>query len=404
MAQLHFTLDSDFFVGLFSETKDEAFGKLMEALLNQVLQAESTEQLGANNYERSQERSDYRNGTRTRSLTTRIGKIELQVPRHRNVPFKTSLFENYQRNEQALITTMMEMVVQGISTRNVKKVTEELCGESFSKSTVSEICKELDVPIKHFKERLLPEHYPFIIVDAIYLKVREDHRVKSKALFVAIGINNTGHKEVLGFEVYDSEKVNTWKDFFESLKSRGLRGVDIVISDAHAGLVEAIKESFSGSSWQRCQAHFTRNIIDKCPKKYSTGLASELRDMFNATTIEEARRLKESIYDEYQDVANEAMVVLDEGFEDSITIMALPSKYRIALRTSNIIERENREIRRREKVIQIFPNTESIIRLIGAVLQDDHNDWSVSHRIFDMKEYYDKLSSIQSNLLKIKAA
>lgn len=357
MAQLHFTLDSDFFVGLFSETKDEAFGKLMEALLNQVLQAESAEQLGASNYERSKERSDYRNGTRTRSLTTRIGKIELQIPRHRNVPFKTSLFENYQRNEQALITTMMEMVVQGISTRNVKKVTEELCGESFSKSTVSEICKELDVPIKHFKERLLPEHYPFIIVDAIYLKAREDHRVKSKALFVAIGINNTGHKEC-----------------------------------------------FSGSSWQRCQAHFTRNIIDKCPKRYSTGLASELRDMFNAATIEEARRLKETIYDEYQDVANEAMVILDEGFEDSITIMALPSKYRIALRTSNIIERENREIRRREKVIQIFPNTESIIRLIGAVLLDDHNEWSVGHKIFDMKEYYDKLNSIQSNLLKIKAA
>ena len=186
MAQLHFTLDSDFFVGLFSETKDEAFGKLMEALLNQVLQAESTEQLGASNYERSQERSDYRNGVRTRTLTTRIGKIELQVPRHRNVPFKTSLFENYQRNEQALITTMMEMVVQGVSTRNIKKVTEELCGESFSKSAVSEICKELDVPVKHFKERLLPEHYPFIIVDAIYLKAREDHRVKSKALFVAI--------------------------------------------------------------------------------------------------------------------------------------------------------------------------------------------------------------------------
>ena len=178
MAQLHFTLDHDFFVGLFSETKDEAFGKLMEALLNQVLQAESAEQLGAGNYERSAERSDYRNGTRTRYLTTRIGKIELQVPRHRNVPFKTCLFENYQRNEQALISTMMEMVIQGVSTRNVKKVTEELCGESFSKSTVSEICKELDVPIKHFKERLLPEHYPFIIVDAIYLKAREDHRVK----------------------------------------------------------------------------------------------------------------------------------------------------------------------------------------------------------------------------------
>ena len=204
--------------------------------------------------------------------------------------------------------------------------------------------------------------------------------------------------------VYDSERTNTWKDFFEDLKSRGLRGVDIVVSDAHAGLVEAIKECFSGSSWQRCQAHFTRNIIDKCPKKYSTGLATELRDMFNSSTIEEARRLKESIYDEYQDVAAEAMAILDEGFEDSITIMALPSKYRIALRTSNIIERENREIRRREKAIQIFPNTESIIRLIGAVLQDDHNDWSVAQRLFDMKEYYDKLNTIQKTLLKIKAA
>lgn len=404
MAQLHFTLDYDFFVGLFSETKDEAFGKLMEALLNQVLQAESSEQLGAENYERSAERSDYRNGTRTRSLTTRIGKIELKVPRHRNVPFKTTLFDTYQRNEQALITTMMEMVVQGVSTRNVKKVTEELCGESFSKSTVSEICKELDVPIKHFKERLLPEHYPFIIVDAMYLKVREEHRVKSKALFVAIGVNNTGRKEVIGFEVYDSEKSNTWKDFFSRLKNRGLRGVDIVVSDAHAGLVEAIKECFAGSSWQRCQAHFTRNIIDKCPKRYSAGLASELRDMFNASTVDEARRLRSSIYEEYNDVAPDAMAILDEGFEDSITVMALLFKYRIPLRTSNIIERENREIRRREKVIQIFPNTESIIRLIGAVLQDDHNDWAGGHRLFDMKEYYDKLNSIQKMLLKLKAA
>lgn len=398
MAQLNFTLDYDFFIGLFSESKDEAFGKLMEAILNQVLKAESAEQLGADNYERSDERNDYRNGSRTRSLTTRIGKIELQVPRHRNKPFKTMLFENYQRNEQALIATMMEMVVQGVSTRNVQKVTEELCGESFSKSTVSEICKELDIPVKQFKERLLPERYPFIIADAIYLKVREDHRVKSKALYVAVGINNTGYKEIIGFEVYDSEKRNTWKEFFEGLKNRGLRGVDFVISDAHSGLVEAIKESFPGSTWQRCQAHFTRNIIDKCPKKYCTGLASELRDMFNASTLEEARRLKNSIIKEYQEVADESMEILDTGFEDAVVIMNLPSKYRRVLRTSNIIERENREIRRREKVIGIFTNVESIIRLIGAVLYDDHNDWSNRQRCFDMTEYYEKQSSILMKL------
>lgn len=290
------------------------------------------------------------------------------------------------------------------------KVTCAVCVDISDKEMMNNIGLEgMDAVVIATAEHLDSSVMALMIVKEIgvpYVLAKADGTLKGepKALFVAIGINNTGHKEVLGFEVYDSEKVNTWRDFFENLKSRGLRGVDIVISDAHAGLVEAIKESFSGSSWQRCQAHFTRNIIDKCPKKYSTGLASELRDMFNAATIEEARRLKESIYDEYQDVANEAMTVLDEGFEDSITIMALPSKYRIALRTSNIIERENREIRRREKVIQIFPNTESIIRLIGAVLQDDHNEWSVGHKIFDMKEYYDKLSSIQSNLLKIKVA
>ena len=404
MAQLHFTLDYDFFVGLFSDSKDGAFGKLMEVMLNQVLKAESSQQLNAENYERSDERLDYRNGTRERSLTTRIGKIELQVPRHRNIPFKTALFENYQRNEQALISTMMEMVVQGVSTRNVQKVTEELCGETFSKSTVSEISKELDVPVKQFKDRLLPDHYPFIIVDAIYLKAREDHRVRSKALFIAVGINHTGHKEVIGFNVYDAEKTSTWKSFFESLKSRGLRGVDIIISDAHAGLREAIKECFGGSSWQRCQAHFMRNILDKCPRKYAAGLASELRDMFNSSTAEEARRLEKSIYDEYKDLAEESMSILEEGFEDSITVMALPSKYRIALRTSNIVERENREIRRREKVIQIFPNTDSVIRLIGSVLMDDHNNWSNSQRLFDMKEYYDKQGIIQHKLHSSYAA
>ncbi len=395
MAQLHFTLDYNFLIGLFSESKDEAFAKLMEALLNQVLKAESTEQLGVENYQRSGSRKDYRNGSRTRGLVTRIGKLELEVPRHRNSPFKTVLFENYQRNEQALIATMMEMVVQGVSTRNIQKVTQELCGENFSKSTVSEICKELDIPVKAFKERLLPEKYPFIIADAMYIKVREDHRIRSKALMIAIGVNPDGRKEVLGFDIYDAEKINTWKNFFEGLKSRGLRGVDLVISDSHKGLVESIKECFPGASWQRCQAHFSRNILDKCPRKYMSGLASELTAMFNSSTLEESRRLKNAIIDDYQDVALAAVQTLDEGFEDAMTIMYLPMKYRQTLRTSNIVERENREIRKREKVIQIFPNVESALRLLGAVLMDDHNDWSTRHRLFDMTEYYSKSTEIK---------
>jgi transposase-like protein len=398
MAQLHFTLDYDFLVGLFAESKDDAFAKLMEALLNQVLKAESAEQLGAENYERSDGRKDYRNGSRPRSLTTRIGKLELEVPRHRNVPFKTILFENYQRNEQALIATMMEMVVQGVSTRSVQKVTEELCGEKFSKSTVSEICKELNIPVREFKGRLLAEKYPFVMADAMYIKVREEHRVVSKAFFIAIGINSNGQKEVLGFDVYDAERIDTWKDFFEGLKSRGLRGIDIITSDSHQGLVEAITQCFPGTSWQRCQAHFTRNILAKCPKKYMAGLASELKPMFQASTIQEARRLRDSIIDEYQDVAPEAVSILENGFEDSMTIMVLPSKYRQTLRTSNLIERENGEVRKREKVIKIFPNRESVIRLLGSVLLDDHNDWSTRTRVFNMTDYYDKQSSIQAKL------
>ena len=397
MAQLHFTLDYDFLIGLFAESSDKAFAKLMEALLNQVLKAESSEQLGAENYQRSGSRKDYRNGTRMRGLVTRIGKLELEVPRHRNAPFKTILFENYQRNEQALIATMIEMVVQGVSTRNIKKVTEELCGESFSKSAVSEICRELDIPVKTFKERLLPEKYPFIMSDAMYIKVREDHRIRSKALLLAIGINPDGKKEVLGFDICDAERTNTWKTFFESLKSRGLRGVDLVVSDSHKGLVEAIRECFPGASWQRCQAHFSRNILDKCPKKYMAGLASELTLMFNSSTLDEARRLRNTIIEEYSDVADSAMQTLDEGFEDAMTIMYLPIKYRQSLRTSNIIERENREIRKREQIIQIFPNVESAIRLLGAMLMDDHNDWSTRQRVFEMTEYYSKIIEIKKH-------
>lgn len=400
MAQVNFTLDYEFLVGLFKEDKNQAFGKLMEVILDQMLKAESAQQLGAENYERADGRKDYRNGTRKRSLVTRVGRIELEVPRHRNVPFKTILFENYERNEQALIASMMEMVVQGVSTRNIKKITEELCGETFSKSTVSEICKELDEPVKQFRYRLLSGRYPFVIVDAMYIKVREEGRIVSKAVLIAVGINTEGRKEILGFSLCDTEKELTWKEFLEELKSRGLRGVDIVISDSHQGLVKAIQECFPTASWQRCQVHLTRNILDRTPKKYQAGLKSELSSMFKAVTIKEARRLRDEIYEEYKDVAENAMRILDEGFEDAMTIMALPEKYRIALRTSNILERENREIRRREQVIQIFPNLKSAERLIGAVLLDDHDDWMTQHRLFGMAEYFDKEVDIMKAIHK----
>jgi transposase-like protein len=398
MAQLHFTLDYEFFVGLMSDSKDEAFGKLMKALLDQVLMAESKEQLGAGEYERSDQRMDYRNGTRERSMGLRIGKITLAVPRHRNVPFKTALFETYQRNEQALISAMMEMVVQGVSTRKISKVTEELCGMSFSKSMVSEICKEMDVALTDFRERRLDKKYPFVLVDAMYIKVRQDGKVRSRGILWAMGINLQGRKELLGIKLCEEETKESWISFFHSLKARGLANVDVITSDAHSGLVPAIKECFEGSTWQRCQFHFHRNILDKAPKKYQMAIAEQVREMFETSSIEAARRMRDEIIKEYEDVAKSAMTVLDDGFEDAMAVMALPSKYRKVLRTTNLVERENKEIRRREKVISIFPNEESAVRLITAVLMDRHETWQSRSRTFDMQQYLENRIIIRRNM------
>lgn len=401
MTQLNFTLEKDFFIGLFTKGKEDAFGELMECMLNQFIQAESAEKLKAEDYERSSERTDYRNGTRERTITTRIGRITLKIPRHRNEPFHTTLVENYQRNEQALITTMIEMVVQGIATRSIEKVTEELCGTKFSKSTVSNLCKQLDEEVLKFKNRPLEGIYPFVMADAMYVKVREDHRVRSKALMIALGINKDGRKEIIGFDVCESETKHGWTEFFASLKARGLHGLDLITSDNHEGLVNAIKTSFPNVAWQRCQFHFTRNILDKAPKRYQGGLSIELREMFDSNTLSEAKAKMNQIIEDYQDIAGEAMRALDEGFYDAMNIMSLPQKYRKILRTSNILERENQELRKREKVIKIFPNVESVVRLMGAVLMDDNDEWSVRSRVLAMTEYLENRDQLKFKMKRV---
>lgn len=400
MEQLQFTLEKDFFVGLFKESKENAFAQLMEEILNQVLVAESDEIVGAAPYERCAGRKDSRNGFRERSLNLRVGKLTLKVPRHRNVPFKTMLFDEYQRNEQALILTMMEMVVQGVATRNVQKITEQLCDTQFSKSTVSDLCKRIEVPVENFRTRSLKQDYPFLMVDAIYFKHRENGHAVSKAFMVALGISQEGYKEILGFDLYDQETEETWVSFLSGLKERGLAGVDLITSDAHTGLRAAIQKCFPQVPWQRCQFHFKKNILDKVKKKDRAGLGMLLRDMFDATSIEEARKLRDRILDEYQPRDPEAMQCLEEGFEDSMNVLALPLLYRKTLRTSNMLERENRELRRRQKPIGLFENEASIMRLMGAVLLDDHESWAKRSRSFRMEEYYQKRTSVKPALEK----
>ena len=368
MAQINITLNQDEILQLLSQNSNEAFKTLFQESLNSVLKAESSEQLNAEPYERSEKRTDSRNGSRERTLNTRIGTIVLSVPRHRNQPFKTMIFENYSRSEAALVSTMTEMVVNGVSTRKVSKVVETLCGTSFSKSTVSELCKDLDVEVNKFRKRPLTEDYPFLYVDATYFKTRENHRTISKALFVALAINHRGKYEIIGFDTFEKESKDTWFLFLDSLKKRGLKGIQLVTSDSHEGIIYGLSRVFPEVPWQRCQFHFIKNILDKTPKKYQEGLRSELHAMFNSPDLKTAIKKRDAIIENYCDIAPGAMECLDKGFNDSVTVMAIPESLRRIMRTSNHIERLNKELKRRSNVIGVFPNEASILRLMGAVL------------------------------------
>ena len=402
MAQLNITLNQDEILQLLLVDREEAFRKLLQRTLNDILKVESQEQLQAAPYERSDSRLDSRNGLRDRELKTRIGRITLAVPRHRNVPFKTLIFDNYSRSEAALVTAMAEMVVNGVSTRKVSRVIESLCGTSVSKSSVSEIYKNLDKEVESFRNRPLEGRYPFLTVDATYFKVRENNRVISKALMIAYGTNKQGHREILGFAAYRNESKDTWQDFLKSLKKRGLKGVIMITSDAHEGIIHAISEVFPTVPWQRCQFHFSRNVVDKTPKKYQTGIRAELQEMFACNTLKEARNKKDQIIQEYQDVAETAMSCLDEGFESAMTAMILPLGMQRFFRTSNAVERLNKELKRRSQVIGIFPNEESLIRLMGSVLIEQ-NSLSQSGKVIFKKESYEALltSDVQEKLLVI---
>ena len=382
MAQFNITLNQEEILQLLLEDRGDAFKSILQASLNKILQVESSEQLKAATYERSEDRTDSRNGTRERELNTRIGRIVLHVPRHRNVPFKTLVFDNYSRSEAALIASMAEMVVNGVSTRKVSRVMETLCGTSFSKSTVSEVCKDLDKAVAEFRTRSLEGEYPFLTVDATYFKVRENSRIISKAFMIAYGTNAQGHREILGFGVYANESAATWTDFLMGLKKRGLTGVLMITSDAHEGILAAIGKVFPTVPWQRCQFHFIRNIMEKAPKKYQAGLRTELQEMFNCKSIAEARKIRDRIVEDYREAAEAAVSCLDDGFESSMTVMLLPVGLRRYYRTSNHIERLNKELKRRSRVIGVFPNEDSVLRLMGSVLIELHDAMLVGRAIF----------------------
>ena len=347
------------------------------------------EHLGADRHERSSNRTDYRNGYRDRQLTTRVGTLILRVPQTRDGSFSTELFRRYQRSEQALVLALMEMVAQGVSTRKVRHITEELCGTQFSKFTVSTLATGLSARVNHWRTRRLKGPYPFLLLDAMVIHVRKDDSVVPVAALIATGLSEDGQREILGLTLGDSENEASWDDMLRDLKGRGLCGVDLVVSDDHKGLKKAVQRHFQGVRWQRCQVHFLRNILGHAPVSQRGPLALALGRLFRADTKDESRALKNEIMGTFEKKAPKSMDCLEEGFEESLTILSFPRKYRVRLRSTNSQERLNEEVRRRERMIRIFPNEDSAIRLIGALLSEFHEQWSTGKKYFDMAEYWE---------------
>ena len=401
MAQYQISVDSEKVKDLM--IRDDGLKELVQEVLNQILEAQASEVVGAERYERSEGRQGYRNGYRERKLIARIGTLSLRIPQIREGVFSPELFRRYQRSEQGFVLALMEMVLQGVSTRKVGKVTEELCGASFSKSMVSELCKELQIRVDAWNERPLEgQEYPFVIVDAMVIKVRKEEKVRSVSALIVSGINTEGFREILGMRLGDSETEVTWREIFQWLKDRGLRGVDYVVSDAHKGLIAAVQRCFQGVVWQRCQVHFMRNVLGHTSRRHQKAMITGLKKILGAYDRLDAKKAFEDLAEELTGKADNALQVLEEGLEDALAVLGLPEKYRRRMKSTNMQERLIQEIRRRERVIRIFPNEASALRLIGALLAEKHETWSTGKKYFDMNEYLEVLEEEEKKEIAVK--
>ena len=369
---------------------DPAFLKeIVQRVLQEVLEAEMTEHIGAAPHERTDARKGHRNGYKPRALRTRVGTLNLLVPQDREGTFSTRLFCRYQRNEKALVLALMEMYVEGVSTRKVKDITEELCGASFSKSLVSSLAGRLDSELQAWRTRPLEaEGYPYLLVDARYEKVRSGGRVVSQGVLVASAVREPdGFREILAVEVADTESEATYQELFRSLKARGLKGVELVISDDHEGLKSAIERHFQGASWQRCQVHYARNLLGMVGAKKRKELAAELRAIFAATNTEQALQIASEVADRWRGCGHEKVAChLEEHIEECLACLAFPESHQRRIRTTNSLERFNQELKRRTRVVRIFPNRQACLRLVSALAVEQSEEWLTGRRYLDMEE------------------
>jgi putative transposase len=362
--------------------------EIVERVLQELLEAEMTEHIGAAPYERTENRKGQRNGYKPRTLRTRVGTLNLAVPQDREGAFSTRLFARYQRNEKALVLALMQMYVEGVSTRKVKEITEELCGTSFSKSLVSQLASGLDSELEAWRSRRLEaEAYPYMFVDARYEKVRVDGRVVNQGVLVVSAVRDDGMREILGVEVADTESEATYHQLFRSLKRRGLKGVQLVVSDDHEGLKSAVSRHFQGAAHQRCQVHYQRNLLGMVSHIKRKELGADLRAIFAAPVREEALRIASSVANKWRGKGIEKLAEhLEEHIEECLSCLAFPENHCRRIRTTNSLERLNQEIKRRTRVVRIFPNRESCLRLVTALAVEVSEEWVTGRRYLDMEE------------------
>jgi transposase-like protein len=371
-----YDLLEDYFVD-----SEDAVRTLITWFLNQVMEFEALQQSGAEKYERNDRRKAQRNGYRKRSLTTRHGTLELLKPQLREVPFQTQVFERYSRTEKALANAIMESYLQGVSARRMKQVISQLGIENISASRVSRIAQELDEKVREFLSKPIEQEIKYLFVDATYFKIRDSVRYTNKALFVVAGVRKDGYREILGARIADSEDAMFWEDFFTDLKKRGLKGVELIISDGHKGIQKAVTTSFQGSSWQMCHVHLIRAVLKTIPKKHQKEVAEKIKEaMDDPLQLSEVKEyLEERRF-------NKAIETLDRFHFDTHNYQAFPKEHWRKIRTTNILERVNKELKRRSKVIGAFPNEEALLRLSVSILIDINEEWITGNRYLSMED------------------
>jgi len=355
---------------------------ILQVFIQALIEEEVAKRVGAERYERTPERVTQRNGYRTRPFETRVGELTLSVPRLRDGSYFPSFLEPRRMAEKALLAVVQTAYVEGVSTRRVEQLMQSLGLTGMDKSQVSRICKALDEPIRAFRDRPLRGAYPYVWLDATYLKVRENHHIVSMAAVVAIGVQETGEREILGYEIGPSEEASFWVQFLRRLVGRGLHGVQLVTSDAHVGLKAALNQVLAGAAWQRCRVHLMRNVLSHVSKGGRPIVAANLRIVYAQPDRATAGNQLEEIADKLDVHWPKAAAVLRDAKEDALAYMAFPPEHWTRIYSTNPLERLNREIKRRTNVVGIFPDVASTERLVGAVLMECHDEWQVNRRYF----------------------